>query len=105
MKILFDQGTPLPLQRSLIGHEITTAFRAGWSEMANGDLIAAADAAGFEVMVTTDQNLKYQQNLQARRIAVVVLLSARWPDIEKRAEQIAHTITSALPGDYIEIRI
>lgn len=74
MRILFDQGTPLPLRKSLTGHEITTAFRAGWSELANGELIAAANSAGFDAMVTTDQNLKYQQNLSARRIAIIVLV-------------------------------
>src|SRR4051812_42280498 len=105
MKILFDQGTPLHLQRSLSGHEIITAFRAWWSELANGDLIAAADEAGFDMFVTTDQNLKYQQNLEGRRLATVVLLSARWPDMERRSNQIASTITAATPGDYIEIHI
>jgi hypothetical protein len=105
MKILFDQGTPLPLQDSLGGHEVITAFRAGWSEFSNGQLIAAADAAGFEVLVTTDQNLKYQQNLENRKIAIIVLLSTRWPDIKIRSADIARAITSARPGDYIEIPI
>jgi hypothetical protein len=105
MKILFDQGTPLPLRNSQTGHEIVTAYRAGWSESANGELIAAAEAAGFEAFITTDQNLKYQQNLPGRRLSIVVRLSARWPDIEPHAERVAAAILSALPGGYLEIPI
>ncbi len=63
MKILFDQGTPVPLRRHLSGHDVTTAYEAGWSNLANGDLLRVAEQAGFQVLVTTDQNLRYQQNL------------------------------------------
>jgi hypothetical protein len=63
VRILFDQGVPLPLRRSFSGHVVITAWQKGWSELSNGELLAAADADGFELLVTTDQNLRYQQNL------------------------------------------
>lgn len=75
MRILFDQGTPAPLRHALIGHTIETAFELGWATLQNGELIAAAEEAGFGVFVTTDKNLKYQQNLEARSIYIVV---GRW---------------------------
>lgn len=72
MKILFDQGTPEPLRRSLAGHEVVTALEMGWSRLTNGVLLDSAIAHSFDVLITTDQNLQYQQNLAGRPIAVVV---------------------------------
>lgn len=65
MKILFDQGTPVPLRRFLVAHDISTAFERGWGSLQNGELLAAAEAEGFAAIITTDQNLRYQQNLPA----------------------------------------
>ena len=59
MRVLFDQGTPVPLRRLLLEHEVETAYERGWSNLQNGQLIASAEAAGFAVFVTTDRNLKY----------------------------------------------
>jgi hypothetical protein len=73
MLILFDNGTPRGLARFLTGHVVEEARARGWEELANGALIDAAEQAGFEVMVTTDKNIRYQQNLTARKIALVVL--------------------------------
>jgi hypothetical protein len=73
MRVLFDQGTPKPLRNYLSPHNLRTAFEEKWNELSNGDLIAAAERAGFDVLVSTDQNLKYQQNLTNRLIAIVVL--------------------------------
>jgi len=67
MKILFDHGTPAPLRHSLSGHEISTAYEMGWAQLSNGDLLAAAEKS-FDVFITTDQNLRYQQNLAGRRL-------------------------------------
>ena len=75
MKILFDQGTPAPLRRYLPGHTIETAYERGWSQLSNGDLLTQAEQDDYEVLVTTDRNLQYQQNLSSRQIAIVVLLS------------------------------
>ena len=71
--ILFDQGTPTPLRHALAGHTVPTAYEMDWAELENGDLLAAAEAQRFEVLVTTDKNLRYQQNLAGRKIAIFVL--------------------------------
>jgi hypothetical protein len=105
MKVLFDQGTPVPLRRYLADHNVATAAELEWSQLTNGELLAAATEAGFEVFVTTDQNLRYQQNLKNRTIAIVVLMSASWPRIEKRADNIAQTINALGKSDYIEVDI
>ena len=60
MKLLFDQGTPVPLRRHLPEHSVATAYEAGWSGLSNGDLLTAAENAGYQILVTTDQNLRYQ---------------------------------------------
>ena len=73
MRILFDQGAPVPLRKSLANREVVTAFEMGWQTLQNGDLLAAAEQAGFEVLVTTDQNLGHQQNLRDRKLGIVVL--------------------------------
>jgi predicted nuclease of predicted toxin-antitoxin system len=69
MKILFDQGTPVPLRRSLTEHTVDTTYELGWSDLTNGDLLEIAEQNGYELMITTDQNLRYQQNLASRQIA------------------------------------
>jgi predicted nuclease of predicted toxin-antitoxin system len=105
MKILFDQGTPVPLRRSLIHHSVDTAYERGWSELTNGDLLAMAEQEGYELMITTDQNLRYQQNLASRRIAIIVLLSTSWPRIQRYIDAIQTAIDSSAPGTYQEITI
>ena len=75
MRILFDQGTPVPLRRHLPDHSIATAFEQCWSDLANGKLLDTAEQSGFELLVTTDSNLQYQQNLTGRQIAIIVLRS------------------------------
>ena len=105
MKILFDQGTPVPLRRSLPDHQVDTAYELGWSQLANGDLLAAAETGGYELLLTTDRNLQYQQNLAGRSIAIVVLLSTSWPRIQQHIPEIQTVITSIAPGAYREIAI
>ncbi|MFZ1699193.1 MAG: hypothetical protein WBO10_04835 [Pyrinomonadaceae bacterium] len=105
MKILFDQGVPVPLQIYLGDHEVDTAFRRGWQTLENGQLLAVAEVAGYDILVTTDQNLRYQQNLQGRKIAIVVLLSTSWPRIQKHAEKIALALDSIAEGDYCELPV
>src|SRR5437016_2450721 len=72
LKILFDQGTPAPLRHTLTAHTISTAYEMGWAQFENGDLLNQAEAS-FDVLITTDQNLRYQQNLSGRRLAILVL--------------------------------
>ena len=105
MKVLFDQGTPAPLRRALLEHSVETAYELGWSSLQNGALIAVAEAAGFEVFVTTDRNLKYQQNLAGRSLAIVVLLSTSWPRIQQARPQVVQAVNEALPGSYREVSV
>ena len=74
MRILFDKGTPRPLRRRLFGHDVETSVERGWDTLANGVLMDRAEEAGFEVLITTDQSIRYQQNMSNRQIAVVVLM-------------------------------
>ena len=103
MKILFDQGTPAPLRRALVGHVILTAFEQGWSNLQNGDLIDVAQTNGFEALITTDQNLKYQQNLSDRKLAIVVLPTTSWPKIQKHLVKVSVAINLLKPGEYREL--
>jgi hypothetical protein len=105
VKILFEQGTPVPLRKVLVAHLVVTAYELGWSERQNGDLIAFAEKDGFEVFVTTDRNLKYQQNLSQRRIAIVVLLTTSWPRIQRALATVDQAINAASPGSYQEVDV
>jgi hypothetical protein len=98
MKMLFDQGTPVPLSRHLPAHSVATAYESGWDTLANGELLRAAEAGGFDVLITTDQNLPHQQTLAGRPIAVVVLSSTSWPRMQARLAEIAAAVDSALPS-------
>lgn len=105
MRILFDQGTPVPLRRHLQGHNVKTAYEEGWATLSNGDLLTAAETHGYDLLVTTDRNLRYQQNLRNRHIAIVVLLSTSWPRIRQRVEVIRQVIDAVPAGSYAEIPI
>lgn len=105
MRILFDQGTPVPLRNHLAAHQVSTAFEFGWGRVENGELLKLAEEGGFEVLVTTDQNLKYQQNLASRKIAVVVLSSTSWPRIQKVLKLVADAVGRAQAGSYYEILV
>jgi hypothetical protein len=81
MRILFDQGVPRGLAASLQGHEVTAARRLRWERISNGELLKLAEGAGFGLLLTTDKNVRYQQNLAGRKIAIVVLFGnilTRW---------------------------
>ena len=88
-----------------MGHTVETAYERGWSELQNGELIAAAEAAGFEVFVTTDRNLKYQQNLTARTLSIVVLLTTSWPRIQLSLPAVLTALEHARAGAYQEVHI
>jgi hypothetical protein len=80
MRILFDQGTPVPLKEYLSEHQVQTAYELGWSWLPNGELLAAAEGR-FDVLVTTDRNLRFQQSLSGRKLAVLVLPTTSWPKL------------------------
>ena len=105
MRILFDQGTPAPLRHHLSARDISTAFEQRWGQLKNGDLLEQAEASGFEVLITTDQNLRYQQNLSTRKIAVIVTGTTSWPRIPKAVSRVTAAIASGIPGSYIEVVI
>lgn len=104
MRILFDQGTPVPLRNALIGHAVSTAFEMGWSTLVNGDLLAAAESQ-FDSMVTTDHNLQYQQNLTGRRLAILVLPFANWPRLQKHLATIVSAVENLTPGAFVELTL
>jgi len=103
MKILFDQGTPVPLRRSLAPHEVVTAFEMGWSNLVNGDLLSAAEGK-FAALVTTDKNLRYQQNLQGRQLAILVLPTTNWLEIRNHLPEVTAAVNALKPGDYRELQ-
>jgi predicted nuclease of predicted toxin-antitoxin system len=105
MRILFDNNIPRGVARFLTSHSVVEARERGWDKLANGELIAVAEQAGFEVMVTADKNIRYQQNLEARKIALVVLENSQWPMVKLVAEKIAAAVNAAQPGSYAEVDV
>lgn len=105
MKILFDNGTPRSVALCLTDHEITRARQIGWHELENGELIQFAEEAGYDLLLSTDKNIRYQQNLSNRKIALVVLSSQQWPNVQLHLDKIAAAVNAALPGSYTEVKI
>jgi hypothetical protein len=105
MLILFDHVTPRGIARFLTGHTVTRARERGWDTLTNGDLLAEAERAGFDVFVTADKNMRYQQNLAGRRIALVVLSTPQWPRVRLHVESIAAAVNASTPGSCIEVEI
>ncbi len=105
MKILFDQGTPRPLRHSLAEHSVDTAAERGWSDLDNGDLLEAAEDEGYDLLITTDQNIRHQQDLANRNIAILVLLSTAWPLIQQKVDAISAAVNDMGPGELKEIAI
>lgn len=104
MRILLDQGTPAPLRAALGGHEVITAYEHGWSTMENGALLTAAEQGGFDLIVSTDQNIRYQQNLVGRRLAILVLPTTSWPRIRRHLDEITAAVRTMGAGTYLELR-
>ena len=98
MRILFDQGTPVPLRDHLSGHQVETAYELGWSRLTNGELLASAEGR-FDVLVTTDRNLQYQQSLAGRKLAVLVLPTTSWPKLQTQVQTIISALASLQPGE------
>ena len=105
MLILFDHGTPEPLGLFLTGHTVKKAKDLGWDTLSNGELLRAAEEASFEVLLTTDKNIRFQQNLSKRVIAIVVLGNPRWPVLQRYVERVVAAINAAKPGTYSEVEI
>jgi hypothetical protein len=105
MLILFDHGTPAPLRSFLRNHTVKKTKDLGWDTLSNGELLRAAEEAAFEIFLTTDKNISYQQNLADRTIAIVVLGNSRWPVVRLYIDRVAAAITAAKPGTYTEVEI
>jgi hypothetical protein len=105
MLVLFDHSTPRGLARSLTGHTVRTARTQGWDTLSNGNLLAAAETAGFEVLVTPDKSIRYQQNLEGRKIAIVVLGNPQWPTLRRYVERVVAAVNAATPGSYLLLEI
>ncbi len=105
MLILFDHGMPAPLASFLGNHTVRKAKDLGWDTLGNGELLAAAENAGFEMLLTTDKNIRYQQNLAARKIAVVLLGNAQWPVLRLHVDRVVAAVNTARPGTYVEVKI
>jgi hypothetical protein len=105
MRILFDHSTPAPLRYALRDHVVVEAIERGWERLANGALLDAAEAAGFDLLVTADKNIYYQQNLTGRKISIVVLGNAQWPILRRYVERVLATVDAATPGSFAEVEI
>lgn len=101
MKILFDHGTPAPLRHALTGHAVSTAHEMAWSELDNGALLKAAEAH-FDALITTDRNLRHQQNLSGRRLAILVLPTTSWPKIRVHEAQVV-AVNALRAGDVVDL--
>jgi hypothetical protein len=98
MRILFDQGTPVGIRRALTGHTVKTAYEMGWSTLVNGELLNAAEDAGFGVFVTTDKNFPHQQNFKGRKLGAVILSQNRWKFVKAVMPRIVDAIETSRPG-------
>jgi predicted nuclease of predicted toxin-antitoxin system len=103
MKVLLDACVPRPLRKHLAAHTVHTAQEMGWGQLKNGALLEEAESQ-FDAMVTTDQNLKYQQNVTGRKIAILVLPTNDWPTLRSHADSIAIKVDGLKPGDFVELR-
>lgn len=105
MLVLFDQSTPAPLRHALEPHVVVEAIEHGWERLDNGALLDAAEAAAFEVLVTADKNMRYQQNLTGRKISIIVLGNAQWPVLRRYVDVVVAALNAATPGSYTEVEI
>ena len=95
----------MPIRPYLKGHTVSTAFQQGWDKLKNGELLAAAEQAGFDLRLTTDKNMRYQQNFAGRKIAVIVLGQQQWPHVRLHIQRVVDAVNSATPGSFAEIDI
>ncbi len=105
MRILFDHGTPSGIRAALYAHEVTEAIERGWDRISNGELLRLAEDAGFDLLLTTDKKIRYQQNLKSRRIALVVLGNSTWRIVRLYLDRIVAAVDASTPGSYVEVEI
>jgi hypothetical protein len=105
MRILLDHNTPAPLRYVLLGHQVETAYEREWAALTNGELLASAETAGFDLLITTDKGIRYQQNLTGRRLALLVLDTNDWNRIRLSKSLVADAVASIEAGQYLEVEI
>lgn len=105
MRILLDHSAPAPLRAALTGHTVVEAIERGWERLGNGALLDAAEASAFDILVTADKNMRHQQNLTTRKIAVVVLGNGQWPVLQRHVDRVVAALDVAAPGTYTEVDI
>ena len=105
MRVLFDQATPVPIRTYLKGHDVRTAAQQGWDTLKNGELLTAAEADGFDVLLTTDKNMRYQQNLAGRKIAVLILGRQQWEQLRPHVQLVVDAVNVAVSGSFTEVEI
>jgi hypothetical protein len=104
-QILLDQNLTEYLRDVLPVHDVRHAFDMGWDRLANGELLGAAERAGFDVLVTADKSIRYQQNLSGRRIALCVLNTNHWSTLAAHADRTAVALDGLVAGGYIELSL
>jgi hypothetical protein len=104
-RILLDEGVPIGVRTLVTGFHVAAVPEMGWAGLTNGDLIQAAEEAGFEVMITCDQNIRYQQNLAGRRLALVVLTTNHWDTIRPNSGGILPAVEQATAGSSVIVEI
>ena len=105
MKILLDESVPQKLRLLIKGHAVVTVAFQGWSGFKNRALLTAAEEAGFELFITADQEMSYQQNLSGRKLALVVLSTNNWDYVKAGLGHILAAIAEVKPGGYPEVEI
>lgn len=104
MKILLDECVPWPMRKLLEGHECTNPLKCGWNGVTNGELLKLAEHE-FELFITSDRNLRYQQNLAGRRIAILELSTNDIRRINDSASRLAGAVASIKSGEYMQLEI
>jgi hypothetical protein len=105
MMVIFDQATPVPIRAYLEGHTVRTAAQQSWDRLTNSDLLTAAEQAGFDLLLTTDKNMRYQQSISGRKIAIIVLGRQQWPQIRPHVLRVVEAVNAATPASYKEVAI
>jgi hypothetical protein len=105
MRVLFDQSAPYGLARYLEGHSVATAEECEWHRLTNGDLLATAEKIGFDLFLTADKNIRHQQNLSDRKIALIVLGNSPWQIVRLHIAEIGVPVNVATPGSFVEVEI
>jgi hypothetical protein len=105
MQVLFDQATPVPIRPYLEGHIIRTAFQQGWDKLRNGELLAAAEQAGFDLFLTTDKKHSVSAEPDRTNDYHCLLGQQQWPHVRPHVQRVVDAVNAATPGSFVEINI